>query len=453
MDRNNRDEFFEATAKSHKRHHDDQDPPPPPPDSDQNVPIPDDVNISDSEDTSTVHLPSIKTKADWFKPADSLAKSYKDPKENKLLSKIGDMGSCIKWYCKWIRKKKLTKADLEGVAYMTVKPFHTNNISLQFQMEECHWLLTDKIDLMNPKGYWVVPDVSKPLPLGGPPSQVTIQPHFFFNRDLEYLVLGDNERMSALSISKLKVTHYLDFGLKELVSSLWIKSEHDYDISAAYGITHCVTCLKTYERYGYTYLREIVLRRADYNEYKISKADFKNLHPNDFEDLYLLHPQGKLNHLPGSDKVHLFNAVNMWIKNIVIRQCVADFKTRAIIYRDRSDQKKMMRLNENPVMEIRIWSEDDRRRSKEFMEVIERRLNIRRIFKSRESFVSGRSDTYTGNPAKEILLKLNLPDHRSVLTNLEVQVKMEMEIPHSSEVNFITAYSYSTDKSKDVMKA
>ncbi|GJU19079.1 hypothetical protein Tco_1147045 [Tanacetum coccineum] len=35
MDRNNRDEFFEATAKSHKRHHDDQDPPPPPPDSDQ----------------------------------------------------------------------------------------------------------------------------------------------------------------------------------------------------------------------------------------------------------------------------------------------------------------------------------------------------------------------------------------------------------------------------------
>ncbi|GJS02890.1 hypothetical protein Tco_0319398 [Tanacetum coccineum] len=264
------DEFFEATTKSRKSHHDDQDPPPPPPDSDQkapsnsskqksvpqseqpikDVPIPDDVNISDSKDTSTAHLPSIKTKADWFKPADSLAKSYKDPKENKRLSKIGDMGSCIKWYCKWIRKKKLTKDDLEGVAYMTVEPFHTNNISLQFQMEEYHWLLTDKIDLMNPKGHWVMPDILS------------------------------------------------------------------------------VTCLKTYERYGYTYLREIVLRRADYNEYKISKVDFKNLHPNDFEDLYLLHPQGKLNHLPGSDKVHLFNA------------------TRAIIYRDRSDQKKMMRLNE-----------------------------------------------------------------------------------------------------------
>ncbi|GKC10113.1 hypothetical protein Tco_1001723 [Tanacetum coccineum] len=64
--------------------------------------------------------------------ADALAKSDKDLEENKLLSKTRDMGSFIKWYCKRIRKKKLTKADLEGPAYMTVKPFHTNNISFQF---------------------------------------------------------------------------------------------------------------------------------------------------------------------------------------------------------------------------------------------------------------------------------------------------------------------------------
>ncbi|GKB20832.1 hypothetical protein Tco_0854755 [Tanacetum coccineum] len=45
------------------------------------------------------------------------------------------------------------------------------------------------------------------------------------------------------------------------------------------------------------------------------------------------------------------------------------------------------------------------------------------------------SDTYTGNPVKKILLKMNLPDHRSVLTDPEVHVKMEMEIPRSSGVN------------------
>ncbi|GJS04863.1 hypothetical protein Tco_0321371 [Tanacetum coccineum] len=135
--------------------------------------------------------------------------------------------------------------------------------------------------------------------------------------------LCDKEQKTAISISKLKAACYLDFGLEELVPSLWFESERDYDISAAYGITHwwfrrkqfyinkhsepsdreavrsqmrilSVIRVKTFEKYGYNYLREIILRRADYKEYKISEKDFKNLHPNDFEDLYLLNIQDKL---------------------------------------------------------------------------------------------------------------------------------------------------------------
>nr|GEV38261.1 integrase, catalytic region, zinc finger, CCHC-type, peptidase aspartic, catalytic [Tanacetum cinerariifolium] len=93
------------------------------------------------------------------------------------------------------------------------------------------------------------------------------------------------------------------------------ESERVYDISASYGISHwwfqrqefyitrhdapsnrrkvishmrilSVISLNTYERYGYTFLKEIVLHRVDYKEYNISEADFKNLHPNDFEDLF-----------------------------------------------------------------------------------------------------------------------------------------------------------------------
>nr|GFB28628.1 putative reverse transcriptase domain-containing protein [Tanacetum cinerariifolium] len=70
-----------------------------------------------------------------------------------------------------IGKSKLVKADLEGPTYKLVRTFHKNNISLKFQMEECHLLLKDHIDLFNPEGNQVVPDVSKPLPLGGPPGQ------------------------------------------------------------------------------------------------------------------------------------------------------------------------------------------------------------------------------------------------------------------------------------------
>ncbi|GJS11552.1 hypothetical protein Tco_0368348 [Tanacetum coccineum] len=371
--------------------------------------IPDDMHLSDSKDTGADHLPKIKTRPDWLKPipeeempetpepdwviplndlpepennwADAIAKSYQDPEENKLLLKTKDMGSFIKWYFKRIGKSKLTKADLEGPAFKLVRPFHKNNISLQFQMEEYHLLLTDKVDLTNPEGNRVMPDVSKPLPLGGPPGQVTIQPQYFFNKDLEYLISGDKYKRHALSISKLKATYYQDFGLKELVPLMWIKSKRKYDVSAAYGISHwlfkrkfyitrhsapfdhcgvrshmkilSVISLKTFSRYGYTFLKEIVLCRADYKEYKISEADFKNLHPNDFEDLYLIYIQGNLNHLSVADKVHLFNATKLNLTQpnwdafdfLFKEDYTIVHKPRAIIYRDRNDQKKMMREN------------------------------------------------------------------------------------------------------------
>nr|GEW78708.1 hypothetical protein [Tanacetum cinerariifolium] len=98
----------------------------------------------------------------------ALAKSYKDPEENKLLSRTADIESFIKWFYKRIGKKKLSKSDLEGPAFNVVKAFHENSISLQFQMEECYQLLTNQVDLVNPKGHRLVPDVSKLLPLRGP---------------------------------------------------------------------------------------------------------------------------------------------------------------------------------------------------------------------------------------------------------------------------------------------
>ncbi|GJW48089.1 putative reverse transcriptase domain-containing protein [Tanacetum coccineum] len=244
-------------------------------------------------------------------------------------------------------------------------------------MDECHKLLTNKIDLSNPKGHQILRNIYEPLPLGGPPGQVTIQPQFFFNKDLDYLLTGDKERRITLSISKLKAARYLDFGLEELVPSLWVESEHEYDISAMRILS--VISVKVFEKYGYNYLREIILRRADYQEYKISEKDFKNLHPNDFEDLFLLNIQEKLNHLPKTDKTSLHTAVNMWIRNLVIRNRVGDLqlgiesyqtkinlerpnwdaadyyfkedytivpKPRAVVYKDRNDQRKLMRLNE-----------------------------------------------------------------------------------------------------------
>ncbi|GJX06219.1 hypothetical protein Tco_0194151 [Tanacetum coccineum] len=141
-------------------------------------------------------------------------------------------------------------------------------------MDECHKLLTNKVDLGNLEGHQILPNIYEPLPLGGPP--------------------GDKERKIALSISKLKAARYLDFGLEELVPSLWVESEREYDISAiADANSQCDQC-QGVRKIRYNYLREIILRRADYQEYKISEKDFKNLHPNDFEDLSFSINQDKL---------------------------------------------------------------------------------------------------------------------------------------------------------------
>ncbi|GJU21928.1 hypothetical protein Tco_1155270 [Tanacetum coccineum] len=85
--------------------------------------------------------------------------------------------------------------------------------------------------------------------------------------------------------------------------------------------------VNVFKKYGYNYLREIILRRADYQEYKISKKDFKNLHLNDFEDLFLLNIQGKADYYFKED----YTIVP---------------KPRVVVYRDRNDQRKLMRLNE-----------------------------------------------------------------------------------------------------------
>ncbi|GKC02133.1 retrovirus-related pol polyprotein from transposon TNT 1-94 [Tanacetum coccineum] len=76
--------------------------------------------------------------------ANTYATTYQVPTENKLQRKTYDIGSFIKWFCRQTGKKKICKADLEGPAFNLVKAFHKNIVFLQYQMDECHKLLTNK---------------------------------------------------------------------------------------------------------------------------------------------------------------------------------------------------------------------------------------------------------------------------------------------------------------------
>ncbi|GJR28832.1 hypothetical protein Tco_1105064 [Tanacetum coccineum] len=140
-----------------------------------------------------------------------------------------------------------------------------------------------------------------------------------------------------------------------------------------------VVRIEVFSMYGYNYMKKIVLRRADLKEYVIAERDFKYMYPSDFEDLYLLNLQGHLNHLSPEDKKILTTAVNLWTRNLVIRQRVEDFQLgiesyqtqlnltkprweatgfefkhdftvidspRAVIFRDKYGVQMIMRFNE-----------------------------------------------------------------------------------------------------------
>ncbi|GJT52667.1 hypothetical protein Tco_0978824 [Tanacetum coccineum] len=384
------------------------------------------------------------------------------------------------------------QADFEGQAYEVVKAFYLDVIHLQFQMEECHKMFTNQIDWMNPDGDQVRVDVNQPLPLGGPPGHVTIQPQFFFNKDLEYLRYGSKGCNLALSISKMKAASYPDFGLELLVpEQIWIDDVCTYDISAKYGISHwwfnrqkfyidrhdsslrrkdvrthmqilSVVRIKAYSIYGYDYLSEIVLRRADFQEHTIAEKDFKNMYPSDFEDLNLLLLQGHLDHLAGSDKRMLSTVVKLWTRNLMIRQRVKDFQLdiesyqtqlnltkpgldatgyefkhdytiiespRAVVFSVDNNDRKIMRFNEiykfsdgtltrilealdykvkefkvkrrNPGINTRFWTEKDVTRSKEFIAAIERCCDSREI---REVLSSKRGQCSYSSPTSSLAL-------------------------------------------------
>ncbi|GKF29105.1 hypothetical protein Tco_0095447, partial [Tanacetum coccineum] len=138
------------------------------------VPIPDDVYILDSKDIDAAYFPKIKTKPDLLKPVPederpkTLEPNWVVP-SNDLPEIENNWANAIANAYKDLEEN--IKANLEGPTFKLVRPFHKNSISIHFQMEECHLLLTDQVDLVNPEGNRVVPDVGKPLPLGGPPDQ------------------------------------------------------------------------------------------------------------------------------------------------------------------------------------------------------------------------------------------------------------------------------------------
>ncbi|GJS25368.1 hypothetical protein Tco_0454000 [Tanacetum coccineum] len=120
-----------------------------------------------------------------------------------------------------LKIKNLTQDILLGPAFNLLKGTCSNSIELEYNIQECFNALIDKLDWNNPDGDRYPFDLSKPLPLQGPPGHRTIAANYFFNNDLEYLKTSDLEVTYTTSITKTKAARYEIKGIKDMVPTLW----------------------------------------------------------------------------------------------------------------------------------------------------------------------------------------------------------------------------------------
>nr|GEY35760.1 histone deacetylase 14 [Tanacetum cinerariifolium] len=165
--------------------------------SSQVLPLPPPPPSTNQEDIRNAYIPKVNLRLDWWKPleeerpatlkpawsisssdvpipmnnwASTLASNYSSPPKDSLLAQTGDIAMFMDLFYKRRGITKLKPQDLEGPTFEIIKVFHPDVIHLQYQMEECHKLLTDSVDDSILKH-----NVSKPLPLGGPPDLVKSQ--------------------------------------------------------------------------------------------------------------------------------------------------------------------------------------------------------------------------------------------------------------------------------------
>ncbi|GJZ23435.1 hypothetical protein Tco_0560894 [Tanacetum coccineum] len=252
----------------------------------------------------------------------------------------------MNWYYRRVNKTELTQANFKGQAYEVVKSFYPDVIHLQFQMDECHKMLTDQVDWTNPEGDQVLNSL-------------------------------------ALSISKMKAASYPDFGLKLLVPErMWIDDVYTYDI---------------------TDFQEHMIAEKDFKN--LYASDFKDMNllllqghidhlPGSDKQMlstYFLSNLGtvKLSDNPGlkdfnsamkdTNTVMRFNEIYKFSNGTLTRILEAlDYRVKKF---------KVNRLN--PGMNTRFWTQKDVTRSKEFIAAIERQLKTRQIYQNLECFVGG----------------------------------------------------------------
>nr|GEY00169.1 hypothetical protein [Tanacetum cinerariifolium] len=324
----------------------------------------------------------------------------------------------------------LTPELLAGPTYELMKGSCKSLVELEFFLEEVYKAKTDQLDWNNPEGQQYPHNLLKPLPLipNSRGRHKTKASHYGHIKWIEDLVPRTMWSQAPASYDKYALWGISHWGRKgQQFYGFAVNSESARDVYSKRRII-AVTELQIVEWHDYKHLDWITVRRDDDKLYKFKKGDFKRLRIQDIEDMLLLLVQGKLTNLTVEERFAFNVSLRMFMRSIVIQRHVEDLQLGVESY-----QKK-----------LNLTKPDTYKTDLKRNETYTAYSNPRGFIYQKKT--SRKDDSYAENLVKEILFKLNLPDHRTLKDGGECICFQLSQI-------FITTCSYPTIKYKDIMKA
>ncbi|GJS00999.1 hypothetical protein Tco_0317507 [Tanacetum coccineum] len=115
----------------------------------------------------------------------------------------------------------LIQNHLVGPTFNLLKGTCRSHVELEYNIEECYKVVTNRLDWNNPKGKEYPFDLSKPLPLIMDRGPQVVPVDYFINNDLKYMKGGSSSKKYTTSTIKTKATTYDIPGTEDMVPSLW----------------------------------------------------------------------------------------------------------------------------------------------------------------------------------------------------------------------------------------
>ncbi|GJT86809.1 hypothetical protein Tco_1068526 [Tanacetum coccineum] len=351
-----------------------------------------------------------------------------DPREsfNELMDTPLDFSAFV---MNRLKVDTLTPELLTGPTYELMKGSCKSLVELEYLFEEVYKSATDQLDWKNPEGQQYPHDLRKPLPLIPNSRGLRVIPFdYFINNDLEYLSSGVSSRKYTTSVTETKAEDYEHI---KWIENLVLNRMWSQELSRCLTQTrsNAVTKLQIVPKWQIPASGNGALcvedeTRGYINSKKvISKKGFR------IQDIEKRHSASSC--VESYQKKLNLTKPDTYRSDLKQMEAYFTYSNpKGFIYQIKDKKNRLMRIDELHMFSDGTLNDvqtalNDRLKGIRMHETFDNEKHAD-FEESDTTFVRKDSILYHENPIKEILLKLNLHDHRSL--------KMEVVISRFPEV-------------------